>query len=195
MQTMPHHAAIVALALFAQASATPSAQSSWLDRPIAKWQSAGAAMPSPPATPEPKSALAARCASIVATGSPADALLEKAGWVPFLHVDRRHTRDDVEVVGGMAAATAACEPATFNLFVFVGGQFAGTLSPSSMYAARDGAAGSVRLTGQDALTTEFARYTAADAECCPSSIVRVTYRVNRQSSVPVLEALEARRVR
>lgn len=193
---MRNRGGLVAMALVVQASAAASAQSaSWLDRPMARWQSAGAAIPSPPPTPESRSAVATRCASAVATGSPADAELEKAGWVPFLHVDRRLTRDDVEVVGGMAEASPACEPATFNLFLFVGGQFAGTLSPSSMNAARDGVAGSVRLTGQDALTTEFARYTAADAECCPSSVVRVTYRIDRKGSAPALEPIEARRVR
>jgi hypothetical protein len=193
---MRNRAALAVLAVLITTSAAPSAQStSWLDRPIRQWQSAGAAIPSPPATPEPRQTVAKRCASLVASGSPAHALLEKAGWVPFLHVDRRLTRDDIEVVGGTAAASPSCEPVTFNLFVFVGGQFVGTLSPSPMTTARDGVAGSVRLTGQNALTSEFARYTPADAECCPSSIVRVTYRINRQSAVPVLEAVEVRPVR
>ena len=124
-----------------------------------------------------------------------DARVAGGGWLPFLHVDRRITRDDVEVVGGLAAAGPGCEPTVFNLFVFVGGQFAGTLSPASMRQSRDGAAGSVRLTGQDAIVAEFARYTPADSECCPSSIVRVSYRINRAGQAPVIEALQASRVR
>jgi hypothetical protein len=193
---MRNRDAIVAVGLVVQAAAGAFAQSaSWLDRPIAQWQSAGAAIPSPPTTSEPVPTVAKRCAAVVASGSRVDTLLEKAGWVPFLHVDRRLTRDDIEVVGGMAAAGPTCEPTMFNLFVFVGGQFAGTVSPASMHTARDGVAGSVRLTGQDALTSEFARYTAADADCCPSSIVRVTYRITRKSPVPVLEAVDARKVR
>ena len=124
-----------------------------------------------------------------------DALVTSGGWLPFLHVDRRVTRDDVEVIGGMATAGPGCEPTAFNLFVFVGGRFAGTLSPSSMRTSRDGVAGSVRLTGQDAIVAEFARYTAADSECCPSSIVRVSYRVNRAGPAAVVEALDASRVR
>jgi len=179
---------LLATALAAQAG-------SWLDRPLARWNSAGAAMPAPPASPDARPALARRCASLVAAGSAVDALVTRAGWVPFLHLDRRLTRDDVEVVGGMAAAGPACEPTVFNLFVFVGGRFAGTLSPSSMSTSRDGVAGSVRLMGPDALTTEFARYTATDSECCPSSVVRVSYRINRAGAAPVLEASEARRVR
>jgi hypothetical protein len=177
------------------AAALAAQSSSWLDRPLAKWNSAGAAMPSAPALAETRSALARRCASLVATGGAVDALVTKGGWLPFLHVDRRITRDDVEVVGGMAAAGPGCEPTVFNLFVFVGGRFAGTLSPSSMSTSRDGVAGSVRITGQDAMTAEFARYTAADAECCPSSVVRVSYRINRAGPAAALEAVEARRVR
>jgi hypothetical protein len=152
-------------------------------------------MPMPPTASETRPALARRCATRVATGGAVDALLTKGGWLPFLHVDRRITRDDVEVVGGMAAAGPACEPTVFNLFVFVDGRFAGTLSPSSMSTSRDGAAGSVRLTGQDAMTAEFARYAATDSECCPSSVVRVSYRIQRDGPAAVIEAVEARRVR
>jgi hypothetical protein len=188
-------AALVAMALLVQAPAPSAQAASWLDQPMARWHSAPADVPAPPASSEATSAVARRCAATVATGSAADALVAKAGWVPFLHGDRRLTGDDVEVVGGMSAASPTCEPAAFNLFVFVGGQFAGTLSPSAMQTARDGVAGSVRLTGEDTLTSEFARYLPADAECCPSAIVRVTYRINRTSAVPSLEAVDAKRVR
>jgi hypothetical protein len=177
------------------AAALAAQSGSWLDRPMVKWNAAGAVIPAPPASPEARPALSRRCASLVASGSAVDALVTRAGWVPFLHLDRRITREDVEVVGGMAVAGPACDPTVFNLFVFVGGRFAGTLSPTPMSTSRDGAAGSVRLTGADAMTTEFARYTAADSECCPSSVVRVSYRLNRAGAAAVLEAVEARRVR
>jgi hypothetical protein len=95
----------------------------------------------------------------------------------------------------MAAAGPACEPTAFNLFVFVGGRFAGALSPSAMATARDGVAGAVRLASADSLTAEFARFTAADSECCPSSVVRVSYRIVKSGPGPVLEAVEVRKVR
>jgi hypothetical protein len=186
---------VVTLVPVLLAAALAAQSGSWLDRPLTKWNAAGATMPAPPASQEARAPLARRCASLVASGSAVDALVTKAGWVPLLHLDRRISRDDVEVVGGMAAAGPACDPTVFNLFVFVGGRFAGTLSPASMSTSRDGAAGSVRLTGPDAMTTEFARYTAADSECCPSSVVRVSYRLNRAGAATVLEAVEARRVR
>lgn len=185
---MPLLSVLLATALAAQAS-------SWLDRPMARWNPAGAPVPAAPASAEAPAALARRCASLVASGSDVDAIVAKAGWVPFLHLDRRLTRDDIEVVGGMVAAGPACDPTQFHLFVFVGGRFAGTLSPSPMRTARDGVAGSVRITAQDAMTSEFARYTASDSECCPSSVVRVSYRINRAGAAAVIEATEARQVR
>lgn len=127
-------------------------------------------------------------------GSTADAL-SKAGWVPFLHQDRSITRDDIDIVGGMSAASAGCEATVFNLFVFAAGSYAGTISPTAMTTARDGVVGAVRLTGPDALTAEFARYTPKDTECCPSSRVRVTYRIERSGGRPLLVATETRPVR
>jgi hypothetical protein len=184
---------LVSLLLATQTTSTAQS-SSWLDRATVKWNTAGAALPGPPAMTEPRQALMKRCPSSVASGASADAI-EKAGWVPILHVDRRISREDVEVVGGMSSAGPACELTAFQLFAFAGGRFAGTLSPAIMRANRDGVAGAVRITGPDALTAEFARYLPGDAECCPSSIVRVTYRINRGGAGPVLDAVEVRAVR
>ena len=78
----------------------------------------------------------------LADASAAAQAVRHAGWVPFLHFDRAIARDDIEVLGGMTAATSSgCEPTTFNLFVFVGGTFAGTISPIVMGQGRDGVAG------------------------------------------------------
>ena len=180
--------ALVPAAAFAQSSA-------WVDRVTETWNAPGAGIPVPPSSQEPRPALAKRCAPFVATGGAAVAAIAQAGWTPFLHLDKQITRDDVEVVGGMAAATPDCQPAVFNLFVFAGGRFAGTLSPSPMSAAQDGAAGPVRLAGTDMILAEFSRYTPADAACCPSSVARVTYRIKRAGPAPVLEAVETRKVR
>ena len=95
----------------------------------------------------------------------------------------------------MAAATPGCEPTAFNLFVFVDGRFAGTFSPAPMNPSRDGAAGAVRITGVDTLTVEFARYMPDDAECCPSSRERVSYRIEKTGAGPTLVQTDARKVR
>ena len=202
------------------AGTVASAQSAgWLDRPMTLWNLPGAELPAPPAAAEARDALVRRCrlqppadaleldslrpgraGSAAKAGSAAnvtttDTVVAKAGWMPFLHVDRRIVRDDIEIIGGMSAATASCDPAAYNLFVFVGGRFAGMLSPIVMTSRRDGAVGAVRITGADTITAEFARYVSTDPDCCPSSHVRVTYRIDRTGVGPVLAALEARQVR
>jgi hypothetical protein len=183
----------VAATLF---SATMSAQSdtSWLERPMTPW--ASTAVPAARAGSESQNVLERRCGSSSLTASPTADPVRKAGWAPFLHFDRAITRDDVEVIGGMtAAATPGCEPTMFNLFVFVGGTFAGTISPVAMGQGRDGVVGAVRVTGADALTAEFARYTKTDTECCPSSRVRVTYRIERAGAQPTLVPVDMRTLR
>jgi hypothetical protein len=42
---------------------------------------------------------------------------------------------------------------------------------------------------------EIARYAPTDATCCPSAIIRVSYRVDRAAATPVVAAVETRRVR
>jgi hypothetical protein len=186
----------VIVAIAAAVSAAGQTTQSWLDRPMAGWHRPGAAIPSPPSGTEPREALLRRCGTPGAKASAAASqALGNAGWVPFLHLDRQLQRDDVEVLGGMSAASPGCEPTTFNLFVFAGGAFAGTLSPVPMTPARDGVVGAVRVAASDSLSAEFARYTPADAECCPSSRVRVSYRIDRAGVRTVVVATEARQIR
>ena len=64
-----------------------------------------------------------------------------------------------------------------------------------MTPSRDGAAGAVRITGADTMTVEFARYMPGDAECCPSSRERVSYRIEKTGAGPTLVATDTRQVR
>ena len=186
--------AFAMFAIFATAS-TYAQSGAWLDKPLTGWNQNGT-MPPRGSGSESREALARRCGTAGSKVSAnASGALGKPGWVPFLHVDRQIVRDDIEVVGGMSAAGPGCEPTTFNLFIFVGGVFAGTLSPVAMTPARDGVAGAVRIVSADAITAEFARYTPSDAECCPSSRVRVTYRIERSSGRATLVASDARPLR
>ena len=190
-------ALILAVLLATSLSPGMSAQTGimWLDRPMTPWNQTVTSVPTAPAGSEAQSALERRCGSSSLSASPNGGSVRKAGWVPFLHFDRAIVRDDVEVIGGMIAASAGCEPMTFNLFVFAGGKFAGTLSPIVMTQARAGVAGAVRITSADAVTAEFARYTGKDTECCPSSRVRVTYRIDRATPRPILIPLDLRTLR
>jgi hypothetical protein len=185
---------LIAAALIPTLSAQTS--TSWLDRPLTPWNQPVAVIPSAQAGTESHGELERRCGSNSLTASPTAAAIRKAGWVPFLLFDRAIARDGVEVIGGMtAAATPGCEPAMFNLFVFVGGTLAGTISPIVMEQGRDAVVGAVRVTGADALTAEFARYTTKDTACCPSSRVRVTYRIERAGSQPTLVPTDIRTLR
>ena len=82
----------------------------------------------------------------------------------------------------------------FNLLVFVGGTFAGTISPIVMGQGRDGVVGAVRVTAADALTAEFARYDERH-RVLPSSRVRVTYRIERAGHTDARSRLDLRTLR
>jgi LppP/LprE lipoprotein len=176
-----HHATILLLWLSVPSVASVVAQTSthWLDRPLTHWNKPGAALPSPAQKPVATAALARRCSLNASTPASAAAAVTAAGWIPYLHQDRALAREGVDVIAGLSDANAACEPVGFNLFVFVDGRFAGTLSPVAMTTGRDGVAGAVRLVDSHTLTAEFARFVPGDLECCPSTRVRVTYRIDR----------------
>jgi hypothetical protein len=152
-------------------------------------------IPSSPLTVDAHAGLEKRCGTPKTASPESIAALRRARWVPFLHLDQAVTRNGLEVVGGMAAATPGCSPESFNLFVFAGGVFAGTVSPAAMSPSRDGVAGAVRITGDTTLTVEFARYKPGDAECCPSSRERVSYRIEKTGAGPTLVATDTRQVR
>jgi hypothetical protein len=185
----------IAIAFLSAAPLSAQAGASWLDRPMTSWNQPGRAVPVAQPGTESQGTLARRCGSSSLSSSTTAGTLRKAGWVPFLHFDRAIARDGAEVIGGMTTAGPGCEPTVFNLFVFVDGRFAGTISPAVMTQNRDGVAGAVRITRADSLTAEFARYTTKDTECCPSSRVRVTYRIERAGSQPALVPMELRTLR
>src|SRR5262245_33385380 len=95
----------------------------------------------------------------------------------------------VLVIGGTAGYDGMCRPRQYQDFVFVRGVFAGTLSPQAMDSRTDGALGRVSLQSATRLTAEFARYTAADALCCPSRTTSVTFEV--ASEGPILRPISA----
>jgi hypothetical protein len=156
---------------------------------------AQASAPVSPLTADAYAALEKRCGTPKSASSESLAALRRARWVPFLHLDQVIARDGIEVVGGMSAATPGCAPEMFNLFVFVGRSYAGTVSTTAMTPSRDGAAGPVRITGADTIAVEFARYKPGDSECCPSSRERVSYRIEKTGAGATLVATGTRQVR
>jgi hypothetical protein len=177
---------IVVLAMGTLAAQTP--QQMWLDRPLANWNAPGRTMPRAKGFEETTAGIAKRCAfQPGAATTPGEQEVAAAGWLPFHMFDRRIVQGDVEIVGGLAAADGMCRPDMFNVFVFVAGKLAGTLSPEVMRPRSDGSiGGAVRLAGDGTIAAEFARYTEPDPLCCPSTRVTVRYHIDRTSGAPVV---------
>jgi hypothetical protein len=172
---------------------TPRAEI-WLDRPLANWNTAGAPVPTAPAANEPTAAVIRRCALKPPRTTAGERAVESAGWIPFWNVDHQLVRHDVEIVGGMGAADGMCRPLAYNLFVFVAGRFAGTLSPTPMDSRLDGSAGVVRAA-PPLIAADFARYASGDALCCPWSRVTVRYGVERAPTGPLVIPQDIRTTR
>ncbi len=157
-----------------------AAPASWLDTPLRPW---GDDRPGLPAAGDASWAGRDTCLGPAPEG-PEAVQLRSAGWRVFRFSDRAITRGDVTVLTGLGALTSDCAPAAFQVFVFAGGAYAGTLSPTLMTAGQDGVVGMVRVLPDQTITAEFARYAAGDSECCPSGRVRVTYRLDRNGARP-----------
>lgn len=189
-------AGLVFITTVAPSAQSPSA-ASWLDRPLTNWNKAGDPVPKAPASDEPTESAINRCQLKPPRSTTAERAVESAGWIPFWNVDQQLVRDEVEVVGGMRSADGMCRPVAYNLFVFVGGRFAGVLSPITMASRLDGSSGAVRMA-LPLIAAEFARYTSADPLCCPSSRVTVRYRIDRidrTSDGPLVVPMEVRATR
>ena len=169
-------------ALFAQAT-----DQSWLDRPLSNWNVPGRGIPAARPADESMAELAARCSYAPLRTTAGERALADAGWVPYRIFDRQILDRDVEIIGGLAGADGMCRPVDFNVFVFVRGRFAGTLSPRQMDSRTDASVGgAIRLAQDDTITAGFSRYLDKDALCCPSSHMTVRYRIDRQAAAPVV---------
>lgn len=80
------------------------------------------------------------------------------------------------IIRGTAAYDGMCRPRQYQVFVFVRGVFAGTLSPEAMDSRTDGALNQVFLQADGQLIAEYLRYAAKDPLCCPSRTTRVEFR-------------------
>jgi hypothetical protein len=99
------------------------------------------------------------------------------------------------VVNGLSGYDGMCRPMGFQVFVFLGGQFAGTRSSAPMNS-RDGGSLSEWTylspgPGENTLGATFNRYAATDPLCCPSAQTSVTYVMERGASGPVLVPVRA----
>ena len=147
-------------------------QTSWLDRPLNNWNNGNGTVPNAPRT---LVAISAQCQSqIRQPDSISDRAVTRAGWSLF---GAAQTFGQVTVINGMAGADGMCRPSLYNTFVFVGGRFVGTLSPTNMEARSDGALDRATLNSLDNVSAEFSRYRSSDALCCPSQTSFVSYSI------------------
>jgi hypothetical protein len=173
-----------------------TAQTAWLDQSLAGWNPPGAPLPKGTADAAARADALKRC-KLTPPATTADRALDAAGWIPQPHLDRRLVSDDVEgieIVAGFSSFDGTCAPAAFNLFVFVGGRFAGTLSPVSMTPRSDASAGPVRFVNAG-ISAEFARYKPGDSDCCPTARVAVQYRIDRSPAGPSVVPVNVRTTR
>lgn len=174
--------------LFGAVVAAQTPAPGWLDRPLSNWNVPGRTMPAAVSNGETIAEITKRCSLLpMMRNTPGERAVAEAGWLPFHMFDRQIIQRDVEIVGGLAGADGMCRPVRFNVFVFVSGQLAGTLSPVEMASRGDGSiGGAIRLADGDTIAAEFARYAEPDPLCCPSARVTVRYRIDRSATPPVV---------
>lgn len=90
----------------------------------------------------------------------------------------------------MSGVDGMCRPLGYQGFVFVEGQFAGTLSPKAMNSRLDGDISRIFLTSPSTLFVEYKRYNENDALCCPSATSRVSFKIEPKDAKPLLIPLE-----
>jgi putative salt-induced outer membrane protein YdiY len=180
--------ACAALALTVMAAPAVRAQTGgWIEALPGSWNAPGAAIPQ---APSGDAETLARCAEQVRpAASAADRALEAAGWRLFGPV---LSHGSTSIVRAMSNADGMCRPLGHHAFVFVGDDFAGTLSPQPMDSRVDGALVDLPWLDAASATAVFARYAPEDPLCCPTRESEVVYSIERRDGRPVLTALSAR---
>lgn len=195
MALQNYYQVVAAAVLAVAASSAQAPEQSWLDRALVNWNAPGRAMPRAITDGETIPEMTARCRLAAPRTTPGERAVAEAGWVPFHMFDRHIAQRDVEIVGGLAGVDGMCRPVEFNVFVFVGGTLAGTLSPQVMHSRTDSSIGGAIRLANDDIAAEFVRYADADPLCCPSGRVTVRYRLDRTASPPVVVPVSARVIR
>lgn len=155
-------------------------EGSWLDTDT-NWNTPGAVIPT---APDLEFSNLSECEQAFrAPRLYEDALVEAAGWTLS---GPAYVFGDTTVVTGMANADGMCRPFSYQVFVFVDGDFAGTLSPVLMDSRTDGSLFNVYLYSDDLLNAAFNRYSPEDALCCASAESSLFYEIEEIVEGPVL---------
>jgi len=178
--------AIFAVLFWLAGSSTALADGSWLDATITSWNTAGAAIPAAPTSGiSLNRPLCGQTFRAPETGE--DAAVAAEGWMLFGAYESGWS---IRIVHGEAGADGMCRPESYQVFVFVGGVFVGTISPGVMNSRADGAESFVTIgmtsTGDNRVDAEFERYGATDPLCCPSKTDSLSFSIEQQEGGPVL---------
>jgi len=170
---------------------------SWLDGPANQWNTPGMAVPkptavpaisfdcAPPDCPPPCNAREARPVT------EQESQVAAAGWKLEQYWPAQ-TLGALTAITALAGYDGMCRPMAFNVFVFSGNRFTGTVSPVPMNSREDGVLfGDASAAADESFTAAFTRYVPNDPSCCPSGgRTTVSYRVDQVSERPVLVAVQ-----
>ena len=179
---------IPVLASLVAVSARPKsmqALDSWLDRSLVNWNRPGSSLPRAPAGE--RSELSGQCRHQVRQpATPEERAAVRLGWTLF---GPSQSYGATSVFTAMAGIDGMCRPMGYQAFVYVGGRYAGTLSPAPMDSRSDASLTRIYLINSTSVAAEFARYTESDPFCCPSKTSSANYRV-RTTGNPNVTAVE-----
>jgi hypothetical protein len=153
---------------------------SWLDKPLLNWNITIREIPK---APKPDVDLTGRCAGARLPDSAEDRAITAKGWW-LLGSPQRFEK--TLIISANADADGQCRPLSFQDFVFVDGQFVGTISPLPMNSRADAAVDAVRFTSASNFVADFRRYAASDPLCCPSQTSSVTFQIEERNGKRIL---------
>ncbi len=121
--------------------------------------------------------------------TPEDYALVAAGW----KLDAPYTSGyGVRMVTATSTFDGMCRPVGYQVFIFVNGEFAGTLSPTLMVSRFDGALSHANLLYKaESIDASYLRYTPNDPLCCPSATSSVSFQIQMQSGRPIVVPIQA----
>jgi hypothetical protein len=159
-----------------------AASGEWLDTHLVAWNTPGQSVSTVP-DDVPRDPIPPMCQESRKPAGTQEQTVVDSGWRLFGTSRDGH---GIVVVGAAARVDGMCRPDYYQEFVFVGGHFAGTVSPALMRARSDGAAIKISFPSRGRINVEFARYNDKDPLCCPSRVSIVTYKIRHEAGKPVL---------
>lgn len=154
----------------------------WLDaETVENWNVAGGELPTAPAQEYDNFEYCER--AIRAPQVSEDEAVAAAGWELYGPVQ---LYGETTIITGMANADGMCRPLEHQAFVFVDGEFAGTLSPTTMNSRTDGNLFAIDLILSNYMRGAYQRYEPEDALCCPSGENFLFFTIEEQEGVPVV---------